>query len=93
MNCNIPYFILALYFLGTAVGLLTMTLGLLVHNIKSTNKVLDLTWLLKISLLSWVAVWIGSQLIKDTFFPRSDRDGFRNARDNGMEMKIKVQLL
>lgn len=72
MNCNIPFFILALYFLGTTVGLLTMTLGLLAYNFKFNKKELDLAWLLKISLLSWVAVWIGSQLIKVTLFPRSD---------------------
>jgi hypothetical protein len=55
-----------LYIIGVVMGLLTMTAGTILYDMKVSKIKPDMIWTLKISLLSWVTVYFGMLLLKET---------------------------
>ena len=64
----------AIYLTGVVLGMICMMIGQGLY-CRYTEKVKpDTWWLLKISLLSWVTVFLAMMLISEAWYRRKERD-------------------
>ena len=65
---------LSIYLTGIVLGIICMMIGQGLY-CRYTEKVKpDAWWLLKISLLSWVTVFLAMMLISEAWYRRNERD-------------------
>ena len=72
--CGLLCLLAAIYLTGVVLGMICMMIGQgLCCRYTETVKP-DAWWLLKISLLSWVTVFIAMMLISEAWYRRKERD-------------------
>lgn len=72
--CGLLCLLAAIYLTGVVLGMICMMIGQGFY-CRYTEKVKpDAWWLLKISLLSWMAVYLAMMLISEAWYRRKKRD-------------------
>ena len=72
--CGLLCLLAAIYLIGVVLGMICMMIGQGLY-CRYTEKVKpDAWWLLKISLLSWVTVFLAMMLISEAWYRRKERD-------------------
>ena len=70
--CGFVNMLLAFYFTGVFMGLITMVIGQQLYGVYVNKVKTDLFWILKISLLSWGTVYLAMILTIESWKRRNE---------------------
>ncbi len=72
--CGLLCLLAAIYLIGVVLGMICMMIGQGLYCRYTETVKSDAWWLLKISLLSWMAVYLAMMLISEVWYRRKERD-------------------
>ncbi len=72
--CGLLCLLAAIYLIGVVLGIICMMIGQGLYCRYTEKGKRDTWWLLKISLLSWMAVFLAMMLISEAWYRKNKRD-------------------
>ena len=72
--CGLLCLLAAIYLIGVVLGMICMMIGQGLYRRYTETVKLDAWWLLKISLLSWMTVFLAMMLFSEAWYRRNERD-------------------
>ena len=72
--CGLLCLLAAIYLIGVVLGMICMMIGQGLYCRYTEKGKRDTWWLLKISLLSWMTVFLAMMLFSEAWYRRNERD-------------------